>query len=43
MSNLFLYLVIGGILYTGFSQGLEKSTQIHCNTGIQAACEELIR
>jgi len=41
MQNLFLYIAVGFIGFTAFSSSLDKSTQIHCANGIQAACMEL--
>jgi len=43
MKNLFLYLAVGFISYTAFSSSLEKSTQIHCNSGIERACQALAK
>ena len=41
IKNLFLYISIGSILYLGISDSLLKSQKIHCENGIELACNYL--
>tara|TARA_R100000231_G_C5248412_1_gene141955 strand:- start:33 stop:194 length:162 start_codon:yes stop_codon:yes gene_type:complete len=42
IKHTFLYLAIGSILYLSLSDSLLKSQKIHCNNGIELACNYLM-
>ena len=41
MKHLFLYLAMGGILFTALTSTLQDMTKADCRSGVLAACQEV--
>ena len=43
MKHLFLYLAMGGILFTALTSTLQDMTKAGCRAGVELACQEVAK